>query len=196
MSMLKRGGSVLNYVKMKTDDMYDIDPSGADVGAGKRMGRGEQDMLITLYGSALMIDQVIGSNAMRDRIGGVNRGFARLKTAHTNVHNLLEDIFKTVPADQMEHMRRQMSATHYFSYVGRNPLTYERDMGRWLSMKELDMVVQVCRQQCKYCELDDVQDQRKCLVNKIMRLMPMDNSAGGNGACGWLETLGSTWGKE
>lgn len=156
-------------------------------GGGRRMCKGEQDEFIRLVGACGEVLTVLEDEPFGRRLGTVG-GEKKLKSALTGMKQVVQDLAHSAPYEQMLHLGAQLDHISTMTYIGKvSPMDKYRDQGRWMSFEDLNRVMIACKACCSNCIVDDVTAQRKCPVNKLLDVMPVDKPE--TGGCGWMEVL-------
>lgn len=155
------------------------------MGEPKRMTANEQKGYIDLLG--IISKMAFLEDDLGKRISAVNRGNFRYKGSLSNLVRLSNDILRTAPPEQQEHIRRQLPAIRMIvGTTAQLPRNYDAEYGRWLSFNDLDIVAAAIRECCRTCNLDDPQQQKQCQYRKLLDTLPTmkpDESARG---CGYF----------
>ena len=155
------------------------------MGEQKRMNSGEQKGYIDLLG--IISKMAFLEDSLGKRIRSVDRGNFRYKGAMTNLVRLANDILRTAPMEQREHIRRQLPAIKIIiGTTAQLPRNYDAEYGRWLSFNDLDIVAAAIRECCRTCTLEDPQQQKQCPYKKLLDTLPTDKPDESASGCGYF----------
>ena len=151
----------------------------------KRLVSSEQMAFINLQAAVQVIKKQ--KEKLSGRLKMIPGGKRFLHTGTGMLDRLIREINATMPKEQFDHMERQKGYTKFI--VGTKaalPRDPDREFGRWLSFKELDVVATAVRQCCMVCGIDDPQQQRQCPFCKLMEVLPTDKSDENASGCGYF----------
>ena len=143
------------------------------MGEHKRMIANEQKGYIDLLG--IISKMAFLEDDLGKRIRAVDKGNFRYKGAMSNLVRMANDILRTAPMEQREHIRRQLPAIKIIiGTTDQLPRNYDAEYGRWLSFNDLDIVAAAIRECCRTCTLEDPQQQKQCPYKKLLDTLPTD----------------------
>lgn len=155
------------------------------MGEQKRMTANEQKGYIDLLG--IISKMAFLEDNLGKRIRAVDKGNFRYKGAMSNLVRLSNDILRTAPLEQREHIRRQLpSIMMIVGTTAQLPRNYDAEYGRWLSFNDLDIVCTAIRECCRTCTLEDPQQQKQCPYKKLLDVLPTDKPDESARGCGYF----------
>ncbi|MBP3404738.1 MAG: hypothetical protein J6N18_01435 [Kiritimatiellae bacterium] len=156
----------------------------------KRLVSAEQMAFLNLQAAVRVIGKQ--EDALGNRLAMVPGGKRYLHTGTGMLNRLIKEIEGTMPPEQLEHLNRQKAYTRFIiSTKAVIPRCPDKEFGRWLSFKELDVVASAIRECCRTCTLDNPQDQKQCPYCKLLEVLPTDKSDENAPGCGYF----SIWAK-
>ena len=155
----------------------------------KRLDHNEQTGVFGLLAAASLC---IGAEEdhLKDRLEKDPKLRGRVRQAKTLALNAAIDLINTAPAEQVDHMTRQINRIRHRVYIGSDSKPFsDKDDGRWFSLKEQNIIASAIAEICVMCPYDDKKQQRNCKYGRLLNCLNADpDNAGG---CGWFTYLGS-----
>lgn len=151
----------------------------------RRMDAGEQKEFINLMGIISQMAHL--EDGIGRRIAAIPRGRFRLRGAMSSLVRLANDLTRSMPGEQREHMRRQLPAIRMIvGTTAQLPRSCDSTYGRWLSFKELDAVASAIRECCRTCAISDPARQRQCMYCRLLDSLPTDKPDEFATGCGYF----------
>lgn len=101
-------------------------------------------------------------------------GLKRLRTVRTMAMHILEEIFSTLPDDQLMHIRRQLPLIRYTAGVQAVAVPSDaKRFGRFLTFEELSLLLDGCTDKCLMCDRKPG-TVKACKLRKLMSSLPVD----------------------
>lgn len=152
----------------------------------KRLVSSEQMAFINLQAAVNMAKVQEEKLARRiDMIPGAKR---YLRSGIGMLNKLVHETNATLPIEQLDHLDRQKGYTKFTIGVkAQLPRDPDREFGRHLSFKELDIVATAIRECCRICTTDDPQQQKQCPFCKLLEVLPTDKPDENARGCGYFE---------
>lgn len=101
-------------------------------------------------------------------------GLKRLRTVRTMMGHMLDEIFQTIPVEQLEHVRRQLPLIRYTTGV--SPVAVAQDakrFGRFLTFEEIRELLAGCEDKCLICDRSKG-TVKACKLRKLLSSLPVE----------------------
>lgn len=151
----------------------------------RRMVSAEQKEMLNLLG--IISQMAFLEDGIGQRISEMPKGKFRLKGALSNLVHLANDLTRSMPKEQRDHIKMQLPAIKMIiGPKSQLPRNYDSTYGRWLSFEQLDVVASAIRECCRTCSINDPQEQKQCAYCKLMDVLPVDKPDENARGCGYF----------
>lgn len=152
----------------------------------KRMVYAEQKAFLELHAVISQMGFVI--QGLERRIGSIKGVKGYINSAIALLTKAANEMTLTLPDEQRAHLRRQLIGLYMhvgirdkFAEAKRNAKS-----GRLMSYEELDVVADAVRECCRFCNINDPQQQKQCKFCKLMDSLPVDKPDEDATGCGYF----------
>ena len=151
----------------------------------KRMVSVEQKEFINMIGA--MSQLAFAEDSLGKRMKTIPRAWWRYRGVLCNLGRLVNDLTRSMPKEQQDHIRKQMPAIKMIVGVDYQlPRYYDSTYGRWLSFEDLNVVATAIRNCCLTCSINDPQEQKQCPYCKLLEVLPTDKPDESSNGCGYF----------
>lgn len=138
----------------------------------KRLCRAEAEDMYRLMTSVESILMALEGKGIKERLKNTCR-LGAVKSAHTLLKNSVDDLFTSVPTEQLAHILRQAGHLEFKVMIAKDPNKARLyDEGFWMSIKDLNVLGNAAVQQCILCTYDH-QDRESCKLRKVLDNLPV-----------------------
>ena len=152
----------------------------------KRMVSSEQRGFLELH--AVIGQSGLAEELIQKRLAQIPGAKGWLHSAQALMAKVANELTKTLPDEQRDHLCRQLHGLYMHVGVQDKIANQKRTGtgGRFMNYTELDTIADALRECCRFCTIEDVQQQRQCKFCKLMESLPTNKPDEDARGCGYF----------
>lgn len=152
----------------------------------KRMVANEQKAFLELH--AVIGQSGFVEQGLEQRIGNIKGAKGWLHSAQALLTKVANELTFTLPDEQRDHLSRQLRGLYMHVGVQDKISNQKRAStgGRFMSFAEMDIVADALRECCRFCAIEDPQQQRQCKFCKLLESLPTNKPDEDARGCGFF----------
>lgn len=145
----------------------------------KRLYADEKNAILDLYTAITATEKARRLEGRLELIdGGKRKGM--LKSAKGMLLSILEDIFSTIPTEQLLSIQKNLPGLRYSCGIKNAAGTRQNEYGRWLSYDAIDAITTATQDYCMMCN-KSIGEQYKCPLAKALDELPITENKNASG---------------